>query len=85
MIAVTAAGRGAACLVVGGARGEVEAAVAFGGGFEASDGEVFREAEGLAFGGRHVRGGGVGGGEGLAAGFVRAAGVGPEGAGGGSR
>lgn len=74
---VSAAGRGAAGLVVGGAGGEARAAVAFGRVFQAGQGEGAREAVGLAFLGRHVGGGGVAAGEGAAGRFVGAAGVSP--------
>lgn len=74
---VSAAGHGTAGLVVGGARGQIGAAVAFGGVFESGHRKVLGEAEGLTFLRGHVRGGGGGGGEGTAGGLVGAARVGP--------
>ncbi len=64
-------------MVVGGARVEVGAAVAFGGVFEPSHRKVLGEAVGLAFLRGHVRRGGGGAGERTAGGFVGAARVGP--------
>ena len=81
---VAATGHGAPGLVDGGAGAEVGAAVAFGGIFDAGDGEGLREAVGLASLGGHVRGGGGGGGKGTdGGGFVGAAVEGPGGGGGG--